>query len=104
MTSSSSRRQMVGSSSLSRGQTRTRRAGKPLRRSRRHSSYGVVRCPSEGEAAMVSKYDRLTSELRAAAERGQRTVDLDFDEVDALVGGLPASAVVRQWWANSAQV
>ena len=53
---------------------------------------------------MVSKYDPLTSALRAAAERGQRTVDLDFDEVDALVGGLPASAGVRQWWANSEQV
>lgn len=53
---------------------------------------------------MVSKYDGLTSKLRAAARRGQRTVELEFDEVGALVGGLPSSAVYRQWWANSSQV
>lgn len=50
---------------------------------------------------MAGKYDRLTVELRAAAKRGQRTVDMEFDQVAALVGGLPPSAMSRQWWANS---
>lgn len=53
---------------------------------------------------VVGKYNRLTSELSAAARRGQHTVELEFDEVGALVGGLPSSAAYRQWWANSSQV
>ena len=54
--------------------------------------------------ARAGKYKPLTSKLRAAAARGQETVDLNFDEVGALVGCLPSSATSRQWWANSSHV
>jgi hypothetical protein len=38
----------------------------------------------------------------AAAGQGRSDVELDFDEIRDLVGGLPASATTsRQWWANS---
>lgn len=50
---------------------------------------------------MEHKYESLTAALREAANRGQDTVDMDFDQVAALVDGLPPSATSRQWWANS---
>ncbi|MBK5248666.1 MAG: hypothetical protein JJE50_04405 [Actinomycetales bacterium] len=50
---------------------------------------------------MSSKYEPLTALLRAAASRGQSAVDLDFDVIASAVGGLPPSADLRQWWANS---
>lgn len=53
---------------------------------------------------MAGKYDKLTAQLRAAADRQQSTVDLNFDDLAKLVGGLPASATSRQWWANSSNV
>ncbi|NMM17241.1 MAG: hypothetical protein HHJ14_08945 [Cellulomonas sp.] len=56
------------------------------------------------EVSVPDKYEPLTVLLRAAAERGQNTVDLDFDELSAMVGGLPSSADRRQWWANSSHV
>lgn len=50
----------------------------------------------------MGKYDPLGRALRAAAERGQDVVDLDFEQVAALVGGLPASAYTYPtWWANN---
>lgn len=52
---------------------------------------------------MPGKYEPLTLALRAAAARGQDTVDLGFDQVAELVHGLPASAELRQWWANNSQ-
>ncbi len=53
---------------------------------------------------MAGKYAPLQEALRSAAERGQSVVDLGFDEVGRLVGGLPSSSAVRQWWANNSQV
>ena len=53
------------------------------------------------EVAVPGKYGPLTDALRAAAARGQAVVDFDFSQVADLVGGLPASATTRQWWANS---
>jgi hypothetical protein len=53
---------------------------------------------------MVKKYDPLTEALRAAAARGQDTVEMSLRQVADLVGGLPASSERRQWWANSSQV
>ena len=50
---------------------------------------------------MRGKYEPLTDALRVAAGRGQDIVELGFDQVSDLVGGLPPSADVRQWWANS---
>jgi hypothetical protein len=51
---------------------------------------------------MTGKYQPLTGYLRAAADRAERTVEMSFAEIAALVGGLPASASTsRQWWANS---
>lgn len=52
---------------------------------------------------MTGKYQPITELLREAAARGQAAVDLDFDTIDHLVGGLPASADIRQWWANNSQ-
>jgi hypothetical protein len=51
--------------------------------------------------AMAGKYAPLTRVLRAAAQRGQAVMDLSFDQVAQLVGGLPTSADQRQWWANT---
>lgn len=42
--------------------------------------------------APAPKYDPLREHLAAAAARGQRVVDMDFDQVADVVGGLPASA------------
>ena len=52
---------------------------------------------------MTGKYEPLTDVLRSVAGRGQDTVEFDFDEIDQLVGGLPESAGLRQWWANSSR-
>lgn len=52
---------------------------------------------------MSGKYEPLTDLLRDVAARGQSAVDLDFDTIGDLVGGLPASADIRQWWANNSQ-
>ncbi|GAA4595874.1 hypothetical protein GCM10023107_35640 [Actinoplanes octamycinicus] len=55
-----------------------------------------------GEATlMAGKYHPLTVALCMAAGRGQQEMDLGFDEIAALVGGLPPSAGLRQWWANA---
>ncbi|MBO3739486.1 DUF7662 domain-containing protein [Actinoplanes flavus] len=50
---------------------------------------------------MPGKYQPLTFALTTAAKRGQREVEFSFDEIAALVGGLPRSAELRQWWANA---
>ena len=52
---------------------------------------------------MKAKYQPLTEALTQAAARGQQRVDMSFDDLDHLVGGLPPSAAIRQWWANSNQ-
>lgn len=53
---------------------------------------------------MQGKYEPLTRALTAAAEQGRSIVELRFDEVAGLVGDLPKSAEIRQWWANGSQV
>ncbi len=50
---------------------------------------------------MPGKYEPLAQALHEAAGRGQQTLELEFDAIAALVGGLPPSAAQRQWWANS---
>lgn len=50
---------------------------------------------------MAGTYRPLTEYLRASADRGHVAVDLGFDAIAVLVGGLPPSADVRRWWANS---
>lgn len=53
---------------------------------------------------MGYKYDLLGALLKDAAARGDRELQLHFDDIDELVGGLPASArKYREWWANSGQ-
>jgi hypothetical protein len=53
---------------------------------------------------IVSKYDPLHVRLVEVARTGEDSVQLGFDEMDTLVGGLPASArTYREWWANSSQ-
>ncbi|WP_322770012.1 hypothetical protein [Frankia sp. Cr1] len=50
----------------------------------------------------MGRYDPLTAYLRAAADRGQATVELGFDQIEEIIGSsLPASSDQRQWWANS---
>jgi len=49
----------------------------------------------------MGKYAPLSQALIEAAARGQQTVELGFESIAELVGGLPASAVSRQWWANA---
>lgn len=57
--------------------------------------------PSTPEVSMPGKYEPLTVLLRGAAERGQGVVELTFDEVARLVGGLPDSArSLRPWWGE----
>ena len=52
----------------------------------------------------MGKYDALGDHLRSLSPTTQR-VTLRFTEVDAIVGGLPASARrIRQWWANDSKV
>jgi hypothetical protein len=51
-----------------------------------------------------SKYEPLGKLLMSAAARGEHTVQLRFDQIDSVVGGLPVSARrYREWWANSGQ-
>jgi len=46
----------------------------------------------------MSRYDALTAAL---ARRDEAAVTLSFDELDAIVGGLPMSArTYHAWWAN----
>lgn len=48
---------------------------------------------------MAKKYVPLTEYLRS---RSEAVVEINFDELDELVGGMPASARRRSaWWANS---
>src|SRR6478735_7714995 len=50
---------------------------------------------------MAGKYLPLADYL-AQLPAGQATVDLTFERVDRLVGGLPTSARIhRTWWANN---
>lgn len=50
---------------------------------------------------MAGKYVPLTEALVAAARRGESMVQLSFEELSALVGGLPTSAYRRRtWWGN----
>lgn len=52
---------------------------------------------------MEDRFAELKAHLTAAAARGERTVTLDFVDVDQMVGGLPAIAYTKkQWWANGA--
>jgi hypothetical protein len=50
---------------------------------------------------MPGKYGPLTAYLATAAGRGYNDVELTFDEISRLVGGLPPSSTQRQWWANT---
>ena len=53
---------------------------------------------------MAGKYEGLHQHLLAAARRGDRSLQLGFAEIDALVGGLPDSARKhRAWWSNDSQ-
>ena len=53
----------------------------------------------------MGRYEPVTEALRVAASRGQGTVEYSFEQLEEIVGQpLPASAGVRQWWANSSQV
>ncbi len=54
----------------------------------------------------MARYDPLTEALRAAAARGQGSVEYGFDEIEGIIDHvLPASAGnTRQWWANNSQV
>lgn len=54
---------------------------------------------------MSGKYEPLSAQLRSASDRGEISVELGFDDVARIVGGLPPSAVrARQWWANGSNV
>ncbi|WP_443623140.1 DUF7662 domain-containing protein [Cellulomonas fulva] len=53
----------------------------------------------------MAKYDPLRVELEGAAARGQTSLEMTFEQVGQLVGGLPESASqFRQWWANDSKV
>lgn len=53
----------------------------------------------------MTKYQRLTDHLAELAAAGRQIVEFDFDDVTALIGGLPPSAFqLRTWWANSSHV
>lgn len=50
----------------------------------------------------MSKYQPLTDRLAALAATDRGTVEFDFTDIAALVGGLPPSAFqYRTWWANN---
>jgi hypothetical protein len=53
---------------------------------------------------VANKYEPLTDVLRAAAARGQSSIEFGFDEIARLVGELPPSSGQRQWWANNSLV
>jgi len=46
---------------------------------------------------MIGKYRPLTDHLRAAAAGGRHLVEMTFDEIAGLVGGLPPSFTQRRW-------
>lgn len=49
--------------------------------------------------ARNAKYEPLADHLR---QQGSGTINMTFDEIGALVGGLPMSArKFGQWWENS---
>lgn len=48
---------------------------------------------------MTGKYEPLSGYL--AEQPDDQDVTLSFDQIDALVRGLPPSASQRQWWANA---
>jgi hypothetical protein len=51
------------------------------------------------------KCEPLSVELRSAFGHGEALVELGFEDVARIVGGLPPSAVrSRQWWANGSNV
>ena len=51
---------------------------------------------------MPSKYDPLRAYLAAAKKRSESGITLSFDEIDQIVGGLPATARSQvTWWENS---
>jgi len=50
---------------------------------------------------MIGKYRPLTDHLRVAAADGRPMVEMTFDEIAGLVGGLPPSVSQRHWWANT---
>lgn len=55
--------------------------------------------PLESHAGRMAKYDPLQEYL--ARQSANVSIDMSFDEIAAIVGGLPASATRYQaWWAN----
>jgi hypothetical protein len=56
----------------------------------------MSRDTAAGVVVMPGKYGPLAQFLREAAAREQHTVEPGFDDISELVGGLPASAQVRQ--------
>jgi hypothetical protein len=51
--------------------------------------------------AVMSKYKPLFEHLCRA---GDEPLEMAFDEIDRLVGGLPASATTqRAWWSNDSR-
>lgn len=51
---------------------------------------------------MTGKYEPLTAHLLSNARPERSVVEMAFDEIADLVGGLPDSArTSRRWWANS---
>jgi hypothetical protein len=50
---------------------------------------------------MAGKYQPLMEHLSAASAKGRQAVEMGFDEIADLVGGLPPSITQRQWWANT---
>jgi hypothetical protein len=59
-------------------------------------SYGTA---SGHDVLMPPKYDPLQRRLEEAP--ADEPVSLTFDEISALVGGLPPSSSSRMWWANT---
>jgi hypothetical protein len=52
---------------------------------------------ADGYALSVAKYDPLRAWLATAP----RPVEVSFDQIDKMIGGLPPSAYLyRAWWAN----
>ena len=64
-------------------------------------SVGSNPTPSAQTMAKQAKYHRLFEHLCRAAP--DEPIELSFDEVGELVGGLPATArTLASWWANDA--
>ncbi len=50
------------------------------------------------------KFVLLREHLADAAERGDRSITIDFADIDRMVGGLPATAYTKKtWWSNGRQ-